>query len=89
MEAILKGKVIKSVDDFHREIRKILDLPDYYGNNLDALWDCLTGWIEMPLTLIWEDFENSKAILGVFADKALALFQEAEKEVQGFKIICL
>ena len=28
--------------DMHNVIREALDLPDYYGNNWDSLWDCLT-----------------------------------------------
>lgn len=27
--------------DFHRDIKAVLDFPDYYGNNLDAFNDCL------------------------------------------------
>ena len=30
---------------FHDIIKKALDLPDYYGANMDALWDCLTEMI--------------------------------------------
>lgn len=88
MEAVLEGKMLKNVDDFHREIRRVLDLPDYYGNNLDAFWDCLTGWVEMPLILIWKNFDESKVVLGEFSDKVFVLFQKAEREIEGFKIIC-
>ena len=28
--------------------KKGLDLPDFFGENLDALWDCLTGFIGYP-----------------------------------------
>ena len=28
--------------EFHKIIKDELDLPDYYGRNWDALWDCLT-----------------------------------------------
>ena len=26
----------------HRRIRKTFGFPDYYGENWDAMWDCLT-----------------------------------------------
>ncbi len=32
----------KSVYDIHEKIQDGLNFPDYYGKNLDALWDCLT-----------------------------------------------
>jgi ribonuclease inhibitor len=87
MEVILKGAKIKSISDFHAQIKEVLELPNYYGQNLDALWDCLTGWIEMPLTLIWEDSNVSKENLGEYAEKIFNILRDAEKEVHGLKIV--
>jgi ribonuclease inhibitor len=83
MAAILDGARIKSHDDFHDEVFSVLKLPEYYGRNLDALWDCLTGWVEVPLTIVWKDFGSSQQALGDYADKAAELFREAAKEVEG------
>ena len=33
---------VQSYLDMHFIIRRELDLPDYYGCNWDAFWDCLT-----------------------------------------------
>lgn len=33
---------IEDKKDVHRYIAAALDFPDYYGKNLDALYDCLT-----------------------------------------------
>lgn len=70
----------------HQILKEKLDLPDYYGENLDALWDCLTGWVSLPLTMVWNDFEDSKKQLGSFADELLQLFKEAKDEIEGFEI---
>jgi Barstar, RNAse (barnase) inhibitor len=88
MKAILRGSEIKSKEDFYNQIKTILELPNFYGNNLDALWDCLTGWIETPLILEWIDFDISEAYLGDYAIKILNLFENAEKEVEGFVFRC-
>ena len=32
---------IKSMYDLHTYLKKVFLLPDYYGYNMDALWDCL------------------------------------------------
>lgn len=32
--------------------RSVEGFPDFYGNNLDALWDCLTGFIETPVEIV-------------------------------------
>ena len=37
--------------DLHNEIREKLEFPEWYGNNLDALWDMLTGFIETPINI--------------------------------------
>lgn len=86
MNIILDGNRMNTVKEFHRVVSEMLGFPDYYGNNLDALWDCLTGWIEPPITIIWKDFEISKKNLGDFADKAKLIFEDAEKEIDGLKI---
>ncbi|NQE97905.1 barstar family protein, partial [Bacillus subtilis] len=62
--------------------------PNYYGRNLDALWDCLTGWVDLPLTLVLINFEFSKKFLGSYADDVLEVLLEAQEELEDeFKII--
>ncbi len=36
------------MDEVHQIIKEELDFPDYYGRNMDALWDCLTDMITDP-----------------------------------------
>ena len=44
---------IERWDEFHQIIKKELDLPHNYGENWDALWDCLTERIDIeePLNI--------------------------------------
>lgn len=54
--------------------RSVEGFPDFYGNNVDALWDCLTGFIETPVEIaltgvdgIAEDLKDEAArIVRVF-----------------------
>ncbi|MDE6111127.1 MAG: barstar family protein [Eubacterium sp.] len=39
------------LESLHNEIKDKLALPDWYGKNLDALWDSLTGIIETPVEI--------------------------------------
>ena len=50
----------KTARDFHQVLRDGLSLPEHYGMNLDALWDCLTGQIELPLTLEISGVEKTR-----------------------------
>ncbi|MGQ0440654.1 barstar family protein, partial [Bacillus sp. B-TM1] len=49
MEKIhLDGRMFTSKDVLHKTLKNKLDLPDYYGENANALWDCLTAWVTLP-----------------------------------------
>ena len=43
---------VASREEFHRRVRDVFGLPQYYGNNLDALHDCLTDIFENTVVII-------------------------------------
>lgn len=49
---MIDGRDFENIEVLHDVLKDKLDFPDYYGGNLDALWDCLTGWVDLPLTLV-------------------------------------
>ena len=83
-QVTLKGEKIRSVSDLHKELKEQLELPDYYGENLDALWDCLTGWVGMPLLIEWKNVEKSRIYLGDQAEAYLQLFAKPKKHWTAF-----
>lgn len=42
MGLTLDARRLSRREEAHAYLREMLELPDYYGNNLDALYDCLT-----------------------------------------------
>ena len=68
--------------DLHNEIREKLELPEWYGNNLDALWDMLTGFIETPvsITLIFKPETKSSENLKESVLKIIETFKEAAED---------
>ena len=68
--------------DLHNELSKKLELPEWYGNNLDALWDMLTGFIETPvsITVIFEPKTKSAENLRESVLKIIETFKEASEE---------
>lgn len=83
---ILNGEEFSSTAELHELLKQKLELPDFYGANLDALWDCLTGLIELPLELTWTNYQISKERLGNEAEKVYQLMFEAEEEGIGFQL---
>lgn len=47
----IDGAAMTSREAAHAELKRALELPDYYGANLDALWD-LTSTMSAEVTLI-------------------------------------
>ena len=41
-EIVLDGLELEGLEEVHRRFAQTLDLPEWYGRNLDALFDCLT-----------------------------------------------
>lgn len=73
--------------DLHNEIRKKLELPEWYGNNLDALWDMLTGFIETPIeiTVIYKPENKAAENLKKNVLKVIETFKEAAQEDEEIK----
>lgn len=82
-DIVIDGKDINSRDDFHDVIKKALNLPEYYGRNLDALWDCLTCDVKMPIKIIWINYETSKKNLGDYCDRVIKVLNMAEENLKG------
>lgn len=59
----------------HRYLADRLALPDYYGKNLDALYDCLTDLGETEIR-----FVNLEQAEGTYFARVLSVFREAEAE---------
>jgi len=83
---ILDGEDFANVAELHQQLKDKLDLPDFYGSNLDALWDCLTGTIELPLELKWTNYRISEERLGDEADRVRDLMLEVQAEQSGFQL---
>lgn len=45
---ILDFSEILSIEEFHARIKKTCEFPDYYGENMSALSDCLLHDLEIP-----------------------------------------
>lgn len=76
---ILDFACITSLSDFYQQLGHHISLPDYFGNNLDALWDIvISGDLPMPIEIVFKHFTN-KSIF----DPLISLFTEAQQQLNG------
>lgn len=68
-------------DDFYAQLKEKLKLPEFFGDNLDALYDSITGFVALPLHL---EFVNmSVEQLETFEDLLVTL-EDADDELDDF-----
>ena len=68
-------------EDFFDQLKEKLTLPETFGDNLDALYDSITGFLELPLHI---EFVNmSVEQLDNFED-LLTTLEDADEELEDF-----
>ena len=82
--------LFKIKKNIHKKIKKALNFPEHYGENLDALWDMLTGFIETPIeiTAIYNPENKTAENLKESVLKIIETFKEASEEDEEIKFNC-
>jgi len=72
----------KTSQEIHKVIQKELELPQGYGQNLDALWDAITGMMYLPaqITIVFRPETKQAAALLPEIQEIAQVFQEAAAE---------
>ncbi|MBE6007799.1 MAG: hypothetical protein E7235_01215 [Lachnospiraceae bacterium] len=83
-EITLEAAKMTNKDEALKHIAKKLDFPEYFGNNFDALNDCLTD-ISEETSISIDNEELFKGNLGVYAEIIKKVFQFAAKQNKNLK----
>lgn len=75
----LNGKKMDTKEKAHLYIKRKLNTPEYYGKNLDALWDVLSSYNE-PIIISLKNKDKLIENLGDYGESIIGVFQDAEKE---------
>lgn len=84
-QVILDGTQIFHRDQLHDELQSLLELPAWYGRNLDALFDCLTD-LKEPICLVLQGRLALRVQLGRYAETLERVLQCAEQENEQFML---
>lgn len=72
---------IGDYEDFYEILKQKIKLPEYFGDNLDALYDSITGFVELPLHLEFVNMGVDQ--LETFED-LLTTLEDADEELEDF-----
>ena len=88
-DRVLDFSSCRYLGEIHEIIRTELELPDWYGANLDALWDAVTGLMYVPanLRIIFKPETKASQNLSEEVEKIIAVFVEAEKEYGEIAVV--
>ena len=77
---------MNSLPALHKYLHRALNLPEYYGANLDALYDCLTEIAE-PTKLIISRKVAGAEYLGWYGQQLLTVLADASAENESLEVV--
>ena len=82
---VLDGRRMTDRETAHLYLKKKLELPEYYGRNLDALYDCLfeMSGVQVIVTYVPEMKDNLRR----YADNIINVFEAAEEKNPKLSVI--
>ena len=72
-------------DSLHQCLRDALPLPEWYGNNLDALYDSMTE-MSVPVTIRFLESEKAQDRLGEYFEMFRRVLQDVQSDLPGLTV---
>lgn len=67
-------------EEFYEILQDRMNFPEWFGKNPDALWDMLTGFVEMPCEIVLKGFQTKENNYNANElNKIIACFEDATK----------
>ena len=85
-ECVLDFSECSYIGEVYAIIKKELELPEWCGENLDALWDAVTGMMYTPVNIIIRN-TSKKESLQQSVDDIITVFREAEEEYHEITVV--
>ena len=79
MNVLLDGNTILNREMLHDALSAALCLPEWYGRNLDALYDCLTD-VQEETVVVLRDQAALEEHLGSYGRRFVRLLEEVSQE---------
>lgn len=86
--AFLSPKEIRDLPALHASLARQLDFPDWYGGNLDALYDLLSAATERT-TIVLLGTKGLARQLGPDLDRVLTVLEDLKRENAHIRVLRL
>lgn len=86
-KVILDFKPIRTREDVHKYLAMKFDLPDYYGANLDALYECLSEIREDTCVGFFELDPGDGLPISVYLKRLKCVLRDVEEDNPHFAVI--
>ena len=85
-ECVLDFSECSYIGEVYAIIKKELELPEWCGENLDALWDAVTGMMYTPANITIRS-ATKREELQQSVDDIIAVFREVEEEYHEITVV--
>ena len=72
-------------NEIHAEIKNTLNFPEHYGENLDALWDCLWEYYDRSVLIEIYGFNSAVQEIREELKGIIRIFDRGAELLKGFK----
>lgn len=79
----LDGNILADAAKVHDYLKENLEFPEYYGKNLDALYDCMGNLTDIEITITAPDEDSA------IYQRVLRVLKASDRENESLKIIIL
>ena len=86
MRIEMDGRKMYTMQEAHRYLKEQFNLPDYYGSNPDALYDCLTEKGEQ-MYVIFRYKQAMLNALGAYGQTLLDVLRDTATENPSFILV--
>ncbi len=88
MKIRLDGEKMNTKERAHQYIKCKLNFPEYYGRNLDALWDMLSTYSD-PIEIHFLNEYSLIDELGDYGEDLIEVFKDAQRENKNIRFTIL
>ena len=83
---MLDAQYLLEKETAHEYLKEKLALSDYYGKNLDALYDCLTELVDVEIYIDTSFVDGLEKENSTYYHKMMRVFQAAARENKELKL---